>query len=114
VGAWRFDDIYEPTRMESAMPGKGLEEIDGAGFYCYLTPREYYTSHEYKPYDNAQMGPDLNYSMWLRRQGNQNYIDWDVQMGHIDAKGKTLTLSNTPPQRVIMKRINHQWRFRND
>jgi hypothetical protein len=36
VGAWRADDVYEPTKFESAMPQEGptagsVEEIDAGG-----------------------------------------------------------------------------------
>lgn len=75
VGAWRADDVYEPTKIESIMPGSGLEEIDAGGFYCYLTKYENYVKHDYAPLGNNDLGPDVNYGIWLRQQGFKNYVD---------------------------------------
>ena len=49
MGAWRADDLYEMKRLESAMPGSGVEEIDAGGLYVTLTRYERYAGHEFKP-----------------------------------------------------------------
>jgi hypothetical protein len=39
--------------------GQGLVEVDAAGFFAYLTKREHYTRHEYKPFDGGALGQDV-------------------------------------------------------
>lgn len=110
VGAWRADDVYETSKIESLMPGTGTEEIDAGGFYCALTKWDNYKRHEFAPYGNNDLGPDVNYGLWLRREGFKNYIDWSVRCEHRIAVDKGLTLGNTNPQQVIMEKEGNKWR----
>jgi hypothetical protein len=105
VGAWRADDIYEPTKFESAMPptpgetfqpADVIQEIDAGGFYCYLTRAQTFLAHHHAPFGDA-LGPDVAYGLALRQQGFMNYIDWSVRCAHHKQDGEPVTLSNTPP-----------------
>jgi hypothetical protein len=87
VGAWRADDVYDMTRLESAMPGSGVEEIDAGGLYCCLTRYERYAEHEFKPYDGCAFGADVEWGLALRRDGYRNYIDWSVLVEHMKPDG---------------------------
>lgn len=105
VGAWRTDDVYEPTKIESVMPGDAaaaVEEIDAGGFYCYITKREHYMMHEYKPFGRNDLGPDVNYGIYLRQQGFKNYIDWLVNCEHRMRNGAGITPLSTRPHQVAM------------
>lgn len=112
VGGWRADDAYEPARIESVMPPEnreGVEEIDAGGFYCYLTKRELYMMHEYRPFGYNDMGPDVNFGIYLRQQGFKNYIDWSVSCAHYARGGKALTLGSTNPQKAAMVKRKDNW-----
>lgn len=122
VGAWRADDVYEPTKIESLMPHrvKGLtdadgsplldiDEIDAGGFYCYLTKREHYMMHEYRPFGYNDMGPDVNFGLFLRQQGFKNYIDWSVSCEHRTRGGRGITITSTTPQQAAMVKRGEDW-----
>lgn len=112
VGAWKADDPYEPTKIESVMPPDvrdGTAEIDAGGFYCYLTKRETYVKHEYATFDNNTLGPDVNFGISLRREGYQNYVDWRVSCEHKTRGGGSVSLGNTTPRLVSMVKHGERW-----
>lgn len=108
VGAWKFDDVYEPTVIKSMMPKTGREEIDSGGFYCYLTKRFSFCNHEYQPYEGNALGPDVNFGAELRQSGFKNYILWDLNCVH-KSKGKDLSLSNTSPMSITFSKRKGRW-----
>ena len=111
-GLWRVDDVYEPTLIESAMPPTDLnatEEVDAAGMYCYLTKRETFEKHEFKPFDNNSFGPDVDFGFSLRREGLKNYVDWSVVTEH-RTKDRVISLRNTEPIKVTFTKGEHGWR----
>lgn len=112
VGAWRADDIYDLKRIETVMPPeeRKLEAIDAGGFYCYLTRRQQYMAHEYAPFQADSLGPDVNYGLWLRQQGFQNYIDWNVLCEHRRRNGDSVTLATSKVRQVIMELNRDRWR----
>lgn len=113
VGAWRVDDVYEPTLIESARVGSGVELVDAGGFYCYLTKRDSFINHEYKPFSRNVLGPDVDWGLELRRGGLLNYVDWDVKTVHKTRTGE-VSLANTPEVRVVsFNRRDDQWRQSN-
>lgn len=111
VGAWRADDVYEPSRIESAMPpdGAAVEEIDAGGFYCYLTRRQQFVDHQYEPYDGSTLGPDVNYGLWLRQQGFKNYIDWSIRCRHYQRNGNVVSLATAQPRHISFTKRREQW-----
>lgn len=109
VGAWRADDVYEPTRIESLMPGHDVEEIDAGGFYCYLTRRDLYMSHEYKPFGRNDLGPDVNYGLYLRQNGYKNYIDWSINCEHRQRGGSVIHPLRNEPRQVALIKHGSDW-----
>jgi len=83
IGAWKVDNINDPTEAVTMLPKEGYEEIDAGGFYGYLISKDNYLSLPYE-YNNEPWGPDVNASLWLKRQGLTNYIDWETKFGHND------------------------------
>lgn len=86
IGAWCVDDYHDTQQAWTVLPPKGsdakdYQEIDGGGFYYYMTPTSLYLGHDYiwagEPY-----GPDVNYGLWLKRQGYKCLIDWQSVTGH--------------------------------
>jgi hypothetical protein len=84
IGIWDFDNPLDPKECWTLLPGKNYEEIDAAGFYCYLTHVELYLEHEYSSEIWQPWGPDVNYGLWLRQLGYKNYVDWEQPCGHED------------------------------
>lgn len=112
VGAWKVDDVYETTRIESLPVGDGLQQVDSSGFYCYITTRDNYMLHKYEPFDNNGLGPDVNFGIQLRREGQDNYVDWSVKCTHKN-KDKDITFVNTTPRIVTMVKRDGTWRQSN-
>lgn len=125
VGAWRCDNVYEPTVIETIVRGMekhgeldevsmmpdstfevgmrnvvrtqvDVEEIDAGGFYCFLTRRDLYTKHEFKLFQHNLLGPDVDYGISLRREGLKNYIDWSIGCAHLRQDGTVLKPSDRP------------------
>lgn len=111
VGAWKFDDIYRPTKLSSLLPSQGITEVDAGGFYCYLTKAENYLAHIYEPFAQNAMGPDVNYGLWLRREGFKNYTDWSIKCGHFNKDGLLIDFNSTKPREVKMELRQGRWRF---
>lgn len=127
VGAWRADDVYDPKRLTTLVPlpdaevitmagqryevsWQGLEEIDAGGFYCYLAKREVYVAHEYRPFADNDLGPDIEFGLAMRQEGRHNYIDWAVQCEHRDGE-RVVMLASTAPREVTMYRTRDEWRM---
>lgn len=88
IGAWKFDNLYNPSRIYSLpyrdawskwLP-KHLEDIDGGGFYCYMTKASLYKDADYKWKD--PLGPDVWYGVGLRKKGYKCLMDWGLVIGH--------------------------------
>lgn len=109
IGAWIADDIYDPSRIESVMPGKGIQEIDAGGLYCYLTKRESYEQHDFTDFKQYGLGPDVGFGLDLRQQGLKNYIDWTIDCAHGTKHGE-ITAKNTVIEQVVYNKINERWR----
>lgn len=96
VGAWRANSVYETTSIQSCLPAQEIiEEIDAGGFYCFMTKREHYVNHNFKPYGYDLLGPDVEFGFSLRQQGYKNYIDWSITCRHMQQDGTALTVLNT-------------------
>lgn len=112
VGAWKVDDIYTPTKIESLMPSSGLTQVDAGGFYCFMTTIDNYMMHHYKPFGNNDLGPDMEFGIALRQQGLENYIDWSINCIHKSKEGD-ISLGNTQPRIVTFIKKDEQWRHFN-
>jgi hypothetical protein len=95
IGAWQVDNIYDTKKFTSLPLGDGLQEIDAGGFYCFLTKYEYYVNHDFKPYENNVLGPDIDYGIAMRQQGMRNYTDWTVKCKHYNRNGGIISFSDT-------------------
>lgn len=112
IGAWRTDDVYEPTRFDSVGIGKGVEKVDASGLYCYLTQFNLFKNHDFKPFERNGLGPDVDYGISLRRQGLDNYIDWDIPTVH-KTREKDISLFTTQPETVTFLKHEGRWRQAN-
>ncbi len=100
VGAWRVDDVFTPTKIESLQFGEGVNEIDGCGLYCALIRPDLYKSHEF--YTKNGLGPDVNLGLYLKQQGYKNYIDWSIHVGHLaNVDGEEVEIKADSESRVV-------------
>lgn len=107
IGAWKFDDIYEPKRAESVPMGEGLAQVDATGLYCCLVKYENYKEFAFKPFEDV-MGPDVAFGLYLRSRGLLNYIDYSVQCDHLTKRGAISF--NREIIQVELKRLeNNKW-----
>jgi len=108
VGAWRTDDVYDPTKLESAMPGSGVEEIDAGGLYATLMRYDLSNKHEFKPWGDT-LGPDFDMGIQLRQQGYKNFIDWSVAVEHCKPDGTSIHPRATSPVQMRFTREGNSW-----
>lgn len=85
VGAWSADDIYDPKVLTSLVSatdyGNAIENIDACGLYCTLIRADVYKQHTF--FTDNGLGPDVNFGIWLRQLGYENFIDWSVHCTHL-------------------------------
>lgn len=88
IGGWRADDIHHPTYMATVPwePDGGIVDIDGGGFYCYMTPTELYKAAEYR-WEHQCFGPDVCYGLDWKRKGLKCKLDYSIACGHITEQG---------------------------
>lgn len=110
VGGWVADDVYEPTKLESVMPGQGLEEIDAGGLYATLMRYDLYRKHEFTPWERDAFGPDIQMGIELRRLGYQNYIDWGVSVEHLRPDGSSVHPKGSEIVSIKFNREDGSWR----
>lgn len=109
VGAWKFDDIYNPTLFYSLDRQKsGIDYIDAGGFYCSLVKFELYRDFDFALFEN--LGPDISFGLWARKSGYENFIDWSIDCRHLYLeKGVEKELNkNSPSINITMERKNNQ------
>jgi len=111
VGAWKVDDVYNPTNIKSQLPPDSqytIQEIDSGGFYCFLTKRDNYINHTFKTFNNNTLGPDVDFGISLRRQGFSNYIDWGVSCIHRN-RTQNISLAKDTPETVEFFKNGEFW-----
>lgn len=114
IGAWRVNDLDNPTKILSmpavSVEGKEgnryLENIDAGGFYCYLTKTILYKGATYQWHDEC-FGADVCYGLDLRRLGYKVLIDWSLVIGHND-HGNVL-VPDSRCEQVMFNKINDKW-----
>lgn len=88
IGAWKADNIQAPRKIRTLLPPHNktlkLQTISAGGFYGYATRKQLYLDHEYFGSASQPWGPDVNYGIWLGRQGIGSLINWEVVFGHND------------------------------
>lgn len=85
VGAWFVDDVNNPMEIVSLPEQEGIVEVDAAGLYCCLMKTSTYINHTFQPYEKI-LGPDFDFGLALKRQGKQNYVNFDIQCIHMSKK----------------------------
>lgn len=103
VGAWKVDDLENPTEYTSLMDG---EQGDAGGFYCFIVPTEIYRKYEHSW--KAPLGPDVAYGLQLRRDGYQNIVNWHVRCQHRDNHGNYLQMEGNEV-RLRMYKERNRW-----
>lgn len=114
IGAWRVNDIANPTKVLT-MPYLAVnrthsfvEKIDGGGFFCYLTPAKLFMEADYRVEATA-LGVDMLYGIDLKRKGFDNYIDWSVVCGHNDFGVIILPEIGDPVEQVFYEKEGDEW-----
>lgn len=108
IGAWHANNVEQPEQFTSLPLIKGITDIDAGGFYCFITRAEDYKAHNFKPYDNNGLGPDIDYSLSLRQKGLRVLADFDIKCIH-KTKDKDITFENTAPTQITMTKRKNSW-----
>lgn len=110
IGAWRMDDLENPTVMSTIPYNRSalFEKIDGGGLYCFLTPMNLFLEHTFYWHDEC-FSVDVTYGIELRKKGYANIIDWSVVAGHADQHGKILVPNENATIAEYRKADNGIW-----
>lgn len=111
IGAWKYNDIYNPTSVTSLeYKSSGIEEIDAGGFYCSLIKADVYLNHEFHVYES--LGPDISMGLELRQMGYKLLVNWSVPCKHFNTRMKQVEVI-TPSENtksITIKRIHdNRW-----
>lgn len=112
IGAWRTDNVFDPTEM-STIPFDQhgfFEKIDGGGLYCFITPMHLFLEHGFYWHDEC-FSVDVTYGLELRKKGYTNIIDWTVNTGHADQHGNVLYANNNCTVASYKKEDNGEWKL---
>lgn len=113
IGDWKFDDIHNPTTVTSSAKKEDIHSTDAGGLYCFITKREYYAEHEFKPFGTNDLGPDVDFGLSLRLKGLKNYTDYDISCIHRTGD-KHLSLEDTTPSVITIIKNGNRWRVRDN
>lgn len=111
IGAWRTDDLENPTLMTTIPFNETelFEKIDGGGLYCFITPMELFLQHTFYWHDEC-FSVDVTYGLELRKKGYTNIIDWSVVAGHVDQNGNVL-VPNTNCSVAEYRKEGDRWKL---
>jgi hypothetical protein len=111
IGAWRTDDLENPTLMTTIPynPSSLFSKIDGGGLYCFITPMELFLQHTFYWHDEC-FSVDVTYGLELRKKGYTNIIDWSVIAGHADHMGNVL-IPNSNCSVAEYRKEGEQWKL---
>lgn len=85
IGAWKVNDVYEPSKIESVHLEPTIQAVDSCGLYCCVVRSELYKKHTFAPFQNA-LGPDFNFGLTLRQEGYTNFMVPGVRCTHMTLK----------------------------
>jgi hypothetical protein len=112
IGAWRMDDLENPTKMSTIPLNSGslFEKIDGGGLYCFITPMELFLAHTFY-WAGECFSVDVTYGIELRKKGYTNIIDWSVITGHTDQNGNVLYPNDNVTVAAYEKQADGEWKL---
>lgn len=112
IGAWRCDDLENPTEMATIPYNKSsfFEKIDGGGLYCFITPMQLFLDHTFYWHDEC-FSVDVTYGIELRKKGYVNIIDWTVITGHADQSGNVLYANENCTVAAYKKQPDGTWQL---
>jgi glycosyltransferase involved in cell wall biosynthesis len=89
IPAWHvYEKDGQPYKVESGS-GKGVEEINGMGWYCFVATADAMRKLPMRTDDLLPLGPDVRFGYDLSKNGFKLFHDYDVDVIHF---GETFTL----------------------
>lgn len=117
IGAYHVNDVYEPTELTSLKSEQfkdfpiqtqhgSLILVDAAGLYGCLIKTENYINHEFKPFMDGILGPDVEFGLAMRREGLLNFADLSLKYTHLTRNGNgNIDFGNTKVVQVKVSKI---------
>lgn len=115
IGAWKCDNIHQPTKMATLPLNKSslFQKIDGGGLFCFITPMELFLAHKFYWHDEC-FSVDVTYGLELRKAGYTNVIDWSVITGHVDQHGNNFKPNGNTTVASYEKKDDGKWQLVNN
>jgi hypothetical protein len=110
--AWKVIDVNcKPVVLYSEKEkSEGLDEVQGTGWYCFVTYTDIFRKYDIPLDDNLPLGPDVKLGYLLSHSGYKLLHRWDIKVEHFTEK-ESLIVGETPTeQRYYLKDANSgQW-----
>lgn len=97
-GSWKLNFCKKgklKTKIGLRAKEKGIEEIDGGGYYCWAFRQKAIKQIELRYLLEGWCGPDVMTWYDIKQNGWKTLIDWSVWCNHIEDNGKVLTPEGT-------------------
>lgn len=104
IGAWR---ITSKIARSLEFKDGGIEEIDGGGFYCFMTLTKLLKKAFIREGGPA-FGPDVCYVMDIKKNGYTAFIRWDIQCNHWLVDGNILK-PNKSVKILVYEKVDRNW-----
>jgi hypothetical protein len=114
IGAWMIEPLEHPNKITSIRYKKwGIREVDGCGWYCYVTYTSSYKAAHYR-YEAESLGPDVVYAYDQRKAGYRVVIDWSIACTHLLENGKNIIPSEYTTVGIWYRESGENWRYESD
>lgn len=110
VGVWEIEEEDgKPVTVRTKLPPAEpiVENIQGAGWYCFITPTALFKSIQRRS-EGECWGPDVCYCYDITRQGFEALVDWSIHCGHLTDKGEMI-LPDGHIRQLEWKNFDGKW-----
>jgi glycosyltransferase involved in cell wall biosynthesis len=111
VGAWDvFEENYTMTKaISKELKEKGIEEITGGGFYCFVAKTDAVKAIGFKhKFMGITTGPDIIFVYELFKNGGKCVIDWSIKCVHLQYDNNGGFEEIIPNHAVIGEKVMHK------
>lgn len=91
-------------------PRTGLYEINGGGFYCFITNAKLYKEHNFLSYQKTiyePFGPDFYFVNKLTKKGYKAFTNWSIKCRHLyylNGMIRSIDYSDANMQAIFIKK----------
>jgi len=111
IGAWdiTYNEKDEAIQVQSLMPGKGLQYIQGGGLYCFATFTKMIKTHTF--IDQAPcLSVDVSFVESVVKSGYKAIVDWSIPCDHNLEDGRVLKPKKVEVVQTTWIKKDNEWK----